>query len=372
MKAAGLRIGLVGPLPPPSGGMANQTLQLAKLLREEGATVDLIQVNRPYSPHWIGRLKGIRAVFRLFPYILHLWRSANEVQLFHIMANSGWSWHLFAAPAIWLASIRGKPVVINYRGGEADSFFNKAFSWIKPSLSRADAIIVPSGFLEAVFAERRFSTSIVPNIIDLSRFMAESSNEVSLKTNFPRIIVTRNLELIYDNATAVRAFSIVKRTFPAAKLVLAGSGPEREALEKLVTGLDIADAVTFTGRVENEGMAALYRSADIMINPSLVDNMPNSVLEALASGVAVVSTDVGGVPYLVEHEKTALLVPAQDPQAMADAILVLLNDPAKAKQMRKAGIESVQQYAWPNVRDRLLGIYREVLAKSDRSMASIK
>ena len=95
--------------------------------------------------------------------------------------------------------------------------------------------------------------------------------------------------------------------------------------------------------------------------------MPISVLEALASGVPVVSTDVGGVPYLVEHGKTALLVPVQDPEAMAHAILALLNDPAKAKQMRKAGIESLQQYTWPNVRDRLLRVYEQVLTKSDRS-----
>lgn len=372
MKATGLRIGLVGPLPPPSGGMANQTLQLAKLLREEDATVELIQVNRPYSPHWIGRLKGIRAAFRLLPYLLQLWRSANEVQLFHVMANSGWSWHLFAAPAIWIASIKGKPVIINYRGGEADSFFNKAFSWIKPSLSRADAIIVPSGFLEAVFAKRSFSTSIVPNIIDLSRFQAEANFDASPKADFPYIIVTRNLEPIYDNATALRAFSIVRRTFPAAKLILAGSGPEWTALEKLTNNLGVADAVIFTGRVDNEGMAALYHSADIMINPSLVDNMPISVLEALASGVPVVSTDVGGVPYLVEHGKTALLVPVQDPEAMADAILALLNDPAKAKQMRKAGIEAVQQYTWPNVRERLLRVYERVLIKADRSTVSVK
>lgn len=372
MKATGLRIALVGPLPPPSGGMANQTLQLASLLREEGATVDLIQVNRPYSPYCIGRVKGIRAAFRLFPYLLHLWRSANEVQLFHIMANSGWSWHLFAAPAIWLASIRGKPVVVNYRGGEADSFFDKASSWIKPSLSRADAIIVPSGFLEAVFAKHGFSTRIVPNIIDLSRFKAEGNFEASPKADFPRIIVTRNLEPIYDNATAVRAFSIVRRTFPTAKLTLAGSGPERQALERLAAGFDIADAITFTGRVDNEVMAALYHSADVMINPSLVDNMPISVLEALASGVPVVSTNVGGVPYLVEHEKTALLVPAQDPEAMANAILLLLNDPAKADQIRKAGFESVLKYTWPHVRDRLFGVYKQVLTKSDRSLASIK
>lgn len=372
MNVSGICIGLVGPLPPPSGGMANQTLQLAKLLREEGATVELVQVNRPYRPYWIGRLKGIRAAFRLLPYLAHLWQSAAKVQLFHVMANSGWSWHLFAAPAIWIGRIRGIPVIVSYHGGEADAFFDKAFSWIKPSLRRADAITVPSGFLEAVFGKRGLSTSIVPNIIDLSRFSAETSSRVPVKANFPHIIVTRNLEPIYDTATALRAFSIVRHAFPVATLIVAGSGPERQALEKLATRLGVADAVTFTGRVDNDRMAVLYHGADVMINPSLADNMPVSVLEALASGVLVVSTDVGGVPYLVEHEKTALLVPAQDPVAMADAILILLNDSAKAAQIREAGIESVQQYTWPKVRDRLLRIYEQVLTKSDKSMGRVR
>lgn len=371
MNVSDMRIGLVGPLPPPSGGMANQTLQLAKLLREEGAAVELIQVNRPYRPRWIGRLKGIRAVFRLLPYLIQLWRSAAKVRLFHVMANSGWSWHLFAAPAIWIARIRGIPVIINYRGGEADVFFDKAFAWIKPSLCRTDAIIVPSGFLEAVFRKRGFSTSIVPNIIDLSRFSAETGARDSLKTD-PHIIVTRNLEPIYDNSTVLRAFGIIRRTFPTAKLTLAGSGPERQILEKLVAGLNMADVVTFTGRVDNVGMAFLYRSADVMVNPSLADNMPISVLEALASGVPVVSTDVGGVPYLVEHGKTALLVPPQDPSAMADAILALLNEPARARKISEAGKESVQQYTWPRVRDRLLRVYEQVLTKTHPSVIDVK
>ncbi|ARO86524.1 glycosyltransferase family 1 protein [Nitrosospira lacus] len=365
--ASGMRIGLVGPLPPPSGGMANQTLQLAKLLRAEGATVELVQVNRPYRPHWIGGLKGIRAVFRLIPYLAHLWQSAAHVRLFHVMANSGWSWHLFAAPAIWIARIRGIPVVVNYRGGEADAFFDKSFAWIKPSLRQTDAIIVPSGFLEAVFGKRGFSTSIVPNIIDLSRFSAETGVASPWKTNNPHIIVTRNLEPIYDNGTVLRAFSIIKQTFPGAMLTIAGIGPERQALEKLAAGLGMTEAVSFTGRVDNEGMADLYRRADIMVNPSLADNMPISVLEALASGVPVVSTDVGGVPYLVEHGKTALLVPVNDPAAMAGAILTLLNEPAKARQISEAGIASVQQYTWPKVRDRLLAVYEQVLAKKQTS-----
>ena len=365
MKTTGLRIGLVGPLPPPFGGMANQMRQLAQLLRDEGVVVELIQVNSPYRPQWAGRIKGIRAVFRLFPYLIHLWQSANKVQLFHVFANSGWSWHLFAAPAIWIARLKKKPVIINYRGGEADAFFDKDFFWVRPSLYRTNAIVVPSGFLEAVFQKRGFSSSIVPNIIDLSRFSVGTNTKNLSKTNSPHILVARNLELIYDNATALRAFSIVIKHFPSAQLTITGSGPERQTLENLVVELGLQDAVTFTGRVDNNDMAALYQSSDIMVNPSLADNMPISVLEALASGVPVVSTNVGGVPFLVVHDNTALLVPVQDPAAMADAILVLLNNPTKARQIRSAGLNVVKNYSWPEVRSRLLGVYENVLRKTD-------
>jgi glycosyltransferase involved in cell wall biosynthesis len=352
--------------------MANQTLQLAKLLRDEDAVVELIQVNRPYWPQWTGKIKGIRAVFRLLPYLIHLWRATGRVQLFHVMANSGWSWHLFAAPAIWIGRIKGLPVVINYRGGEADAFLNKAFLWIKPSLSRAAAIIVPSAFLESVFGKRGFPTTIVPNIIDLGRFSARPRAPAFPGRECPHLIVTRNLEPIYDNATALRAFAIVRRGYPAATLTMAGSGPERQALELLASELGVADAVTFTGRMDNEGMASLYQDADIMINPSLADNMPISILEALASGVPVVSTDVGGIPYLVEHGKTALLVPVHNPQAMADAIVLLLGDPCMRDKLRQTGLEAARQYAWTHIRERLLSIYHDVLAKPCRAVAASK
>jgi hypothetical protein len=93
MNWASLRVGLVGPLPPPAGGMANQTLQLANLLRSEDASVVLVRTNAPYSPAWIGALRDIRAFFRLIPYLFRPWQAAGCVDLFHVMANSGWSWH---------------------------------------------------------------------------------------------------------------------------------------------------------------------------------------------------------------------------------------------------------------------------------------
>ncbi len=116
-------------------------------------------------------------------------------------------------------------------------------------------------------------------------------------------------------------------------------------------------------------MGALYQASDLMINPSLVDNMPNSVLEALASGVPVVSTNVGGVPYMVEDGKTALLVAPAAPEAMAAAILRVLDQPALAASLREAGLRYVQQYAWNSVRPRLLGVYRALLAPAARMAA---
>src|SRR5262249_10620028 len=98
-----IRLALVGPLPPPSGGMANQCRQLARLLGEAGVQVEVVQVNAPYRPAFAEKLKGVRALFRLAPYTLALWRAAGRADVMHVMASSGWSWYLFAVPAIYLA-----------------------------------------------------------------------------------------------------------------------------------------------------------------------------------------------------------------------------------------------------------------------------
>jgi glycosyltransferase involved in cell wall biosynthesis len=352
--------------------MANQTKQLAGLLRAAGADVRLVQVNAPYRPVWAGRLRGIRALFRLCPYLLQLWRTAGQVRLFHIMANSGWSWHLFAAPAIWIGWLRGVRVIVNYRGGEAEDFFSRSFRWIRPSLERVTTVIVPSGFLADVFKRRGIATRIVPNIVDVHRFGAGRRQARSREEAGPQLLVTRNLEPIYDIDTALRVLQQVRKTFPGTSMTICGSGPERHRLMALAQALGIDSAVVFTGRVENEQMAELYRSADIMVNPSLADNMPISVLEALASGVPVVSTQVGGVPYLVQHEKTALLVAPGDVDAMAKAVIRVLEAPNLADRLVSAGLGEIQQYTWPSVREGLQSVYTDALMETGNTEVSVK
>jgi glycosyltransferase involved in cell wall biosynthesis len=358
MALAGLHIGLVGPLPPPAGGMANQTRQLGELLRAAGAQVTLVQTNAAYRPAWVGGVPVLRALFRLLPYLLALWRTAGRVQVLHVMANSGWSWHLYAAPAIWVAVLRGVPVVVNYRGGEAASFLARSGRVVAWSLRRAARLIVPSGFLQQVFSQHGLAAHIVPNVVDLQRFQP-GTGPAAQGLN---MLVARNLEPIYDNATALRAFALVLQSCPQARLTVAGTGPELAALQALAQTLGVAGQVEFSGRLDRDAMAQRLRHSSVALNPSLVDNTPNSVLEALASGVPVVSTNVGGVPFLVEHGNTALLVPPGDPVAMAQEVLRLVRVPALAAQLVANGLREVQRYTWTAVAPCLGQVYQAALA----------
>ncbi|RNE90222.1 glycosyltransferase [Marichromatium sp. AB31] len=352
------RIVLIGPLPPPAGGMANQTRQLAELLRAEGLAVELVQVNAPYRPAWAGRLPVVRALFRLLPYLWRLWRAMGGGGVVHLMANSGWSWHLFAAPALLIARVRGLPAVINYRGGEAQIFLRAQARWVVPLMRRAAAIAVPSGYLRAVFAPYGLEAEVVPNIVDLERFAARAA--AARHPEVPHLVVTRNLEAIYDNTTALRAFARIRARWPAARLTIAGTGPEAAALAAEARALGIAESVTFSGRLERAAMAALYAEADLMLNPSRVDNTPNSVLEAWASGVAVVSTRVGGLPYLVEDGVDAVLVAPGDPEALAEAACALLDDPPRRAALVAAGRRAAERFSWPAVRPLWLALYRRI------------
>jgi phenylacetate-CoA ligase len=360
-----LHIALVGPLPPPAGGIANQTVQLAALLRASGAEVELLQVNPPW-PSWIAPVRGARAAVRLLPYLWRLWKVAGRVHLLHVMANSGWSWHLFAAPAIWIGRLRGKGVVVNYRGGEAQAFLARSAGLVRFSLRRADAVIVPSGFLAEVFDRHGIVVQIVPNIVDLARFQPcrEGPGKAA---GGAAILVARHLEPLYDNASALRAFALVRRALPHASLTLCGEGPDLARLRTLADDLDLRDAVCFAGKTEHAVMAGLYRQADLVLNPSLADNMPNSVLEAWSSGVPVVSTDVGGIPYLMTHDVNGLLVPPGDVCAMAQAMLSLLRDERKAGRLIIEGLLQAQRYSWERVAPLLMAQYRRVLKRPPAS-----
>lgn len=356
-KGIPLTIGLIGPLPPPFGGMANQANQLYRLLEAEGINVSFVQTNAEYPNQLIANLKGIRALFRLVPYLYKVWKLAGEVQLIHVLSNSGWSWQLFSAPVLWLGWLRNTPVIINYRGGEAQRYLQKSIAWVKPSINKAVTVVVPSDYLQHIFADFSITAQVIPNIIDLNRFYPVEKPDDS---SFLHLVVTRNLELIYGIETAIETIAILKKTIPGIRLSIAGSGDQLNNLQNLTERLDLQEEVIFTGKLNPDQIVKLYHSADIMLNPTTVDNMPNSILEAMACGIPVVTTAVGGIPYIVKDNETALFTSIHDPKQMANQVLKLINSPDLYNKLRKQGLSEVRRYAWEEVKKLWLDLYFKV------------
>ncbi len=350
------KITIVGPLAPPAGGMANQTKKLAEFLRSEKITVDIIRTNPDYKPLFIGKLPIIRALFRLASYKVTLIKRLKHTDVIHIMANSGWSWHLFAAPAIVIGRMYNKPVIVNYRGGYASGFFRKSWFWVQLTLKKSQAIVVPSIFLKEVFEQYHKSAVVIPNVLDKALFFQDKTSQVNEQ---PHFIVTRNLEAIYDVATTVRAFALIVKVFPCAKLSIAGTGPEKQALISLINDLKLTGSVNFTGRLAPKEMAKLYQQADVMLNASTVDNTPNSIIEALACGTPVVSTDAGGIPKLVTHQHDALLVNIADHQKMAESAIDILKKSTLRQSLITNGLSTIEKFYWPNVWQKLKACYDE-------------
>ena len=133
----------------------------------------------------------------------------------------------------------------------------------------------------------------------------------------------------------VKAAAYVAKEFPAARFVVVGDGPLKEELFELAEGLGVRDRVLFLGF--RPDAQALMRMMDVVAVPSVSEGTPLVVLEAMASGVPVVASSVGGIPDQIRHGREGILVPPGDPRALGDALLGLLRDPERARSMGEAG-----------------------------------
>ncbi len=155
--------------------------------------------------------------------------------------------------------------------------------------------------------------------------------------------------------------------FPALRVVVAGDGFERPELIKLAESLGIADRVTFLGWVPNSELPPYYRAAAISVIPSLEEGFGIPAAEAMGCETPVVASDAGGLPEVVEHGVTGLIVPRGDSTALAEAMGRLLGDPALRAQMGRAGRErSLRLFDWDRTAEQLERIYAQVMARTSR------
>src|SRR3954470_15135367 len=150
-------------------------------------------------------------------------------------------------------------------------------------------------------------------------------------------------------ATSLRAFAIFKRDYPNAELTIAGKGPLQPELEMLAGGLGIARDVHFVGFLSQPKLYELYSNAHLFLHPSEIspnqdqEGVPNSVLEAMATGLPVFATRHGGIPEAIDHGRSGILVAEQDHVALARELIEAANEPQRLSQLGEAGSKSVSQ-----------------------------
>jgi glycosyltransferase involved in cell wall biosynthesis len=344
--------------------LGGQAVQAERLIegwrREPGVDAWLVPINPVPSPP-LDRLLGIKYVRTAVTQLLYwplLLRELRRADVVHVFSASYASFLLAPLPAIVVGRLLGKPVVVHYHSGEAPDHLRRSpvARW---TLRRVDLNVVPSPFLRDVFASFGIRATVVPNTIDVRRFAYRSRNPLR-----PRVLSTRNFEALYNVACTLRAFARVQARRPDATLTVVGHGSERARLQALAAQLGLRN-VTFTGAVAPAEIHRCYADADIYVQTPAIDNMPNSVIEAFASGLPVVATGIGGVPSILTDGVHGLLAEANDDAGVAERVLTLLEKPDYARQLAEAAHATCAAYEWPVVRRAWMKAYSSLLPGPD-------
>ncbi|MBI1353985.1 MAG: glycosyltransferase [Acidobacteria bacterium] len=356
-----VRVLLIAPSSDILGGQSVQASRiLGNLAREPLVKATFLPMNPRLGPlQFLKKIKFVRTAATVFAFLVRLLWLVPRNDIVHVFAAAYFSFVWAPAPAILVGKLFGKKVILNYRDGQAEDHLRNwpiAFRIIQ----MADVIVAPSGYLVDVFAKFGLKARSIFNIIDPSPFLYRERPK-------PRPIFLHNriLEPLYNIQCTLRAFQRIQQRYPDATLTLAHEGPSWQELEEYAQGLGLRNT-KFVGKVPHRQIAALYDSADIYLTSPNLDCMPGSLLECYSSGLPIVATDAGGIPYILFDEATGLLVPKDDDEAMANAAFRLLEEEGLALRLTRAGRAELDRYSWDkNVRNLWVGLYAELMGRPE-------
>ena len=359
-----VRLLLVAPSLRILGGQAVQANYLLEnLSREPMFEVSFV----PHNPRFPGpfrllqRIKYVRTLATSLVYCINLLLKIPRHDIIHVFSASYLSFLLAPTPAIFIGRLFGKKVILNYHSGEAEDHLRCWPRTSVPIMKLADELIVPSPYLADVFRKFGLQAHAISNVVDQDQFKFRERKPLR-----PIFLSNRNLYLLYNVACTLRAFAKIQQRFPEAKLIVAGGGRQRPYLESLARELKLQN-VEFRGLVSPDKMSELYDEADIYLNSSNIDNMPGSIIESFACGLPVVSTNAGGIRWIITHGRTGLLVPKNDFEAMASWSIRLLETPELAESIARNAYEECPAYTWPAVRETWVATYLRLVGVHQRS-----
>lgn len=205
--------------------------------------------------------------------------------------------------------------------------------------------IAPSLYLKTHFEMSGYPTEHIPNVIEIKEYIYKERKHIS-----PKLLWVRAFDDIYNPKMAIEVLHLLKKRHPNAKLCMVG--PQKDKSQKhckdLVYKYGLSDSVIFTGLLKKEEWHELSKNYDIFINTTNIDNTPVSVMEAMALGLPVVSTNVGGLPFLINDTIDGILVEKGNPEMMAQAIEKLMEDYTIA--LPKNARTKVEGFTWAQVK----------------------
>lgn len=196
---------------------------------------------------------------------------------------------------------------------------------------------------------------VIPNAVDVAKFSADISYETSLelKARFEKqpgdifLFTASRLVLSRGVEDAIGALEFLPER---VKLLVAGDGEDREKLEHIARGLQVTDRVIFAGHVDHKDLPAYLKISDIFVRPSLIEGLGNSFLEAMAAGIPIIGTPVGGIPDFLTEGETGLFCQVKDPRSVADAVKRYIDDPSLVMRVVENAKKLVaQKYDWNKI-----------------------
>jgi len=293
---------------------------------------------------------------------LELWRAEAEIYHLHFPYPLG--------EVAYLLRPRGR-LVVTYHSDIVRQ--RNLFRFYRPLLGRllrqADAILVTSPqYLQSSPVLRPVAAKcrVVPLGIDLGRFDAFDPDRVAAwraKLGTPLVLFVGRFRYYKGLDYLLEALRLV----PEARLGLVGDGPEGPRLRRLVAQYGLGSRVTFLGTLSDDELPAIYRAADVYVLPATErsEAFGISLLEAMAAGLPVITTELGtGTSYVNQHGETGLIVPPRDPGALAAALAELLADPERRRAMGAAGRKRVEaEFTLDRLVKDVLRVYGEVLGR---------
>lgn len=207
---------------------------------------------------------------------------------------------------------------------------------------------------------------VIPNGINLENFERLSRENIRRKleiTNEQKIVIfAGTLRPIKGVKYLIQAMNLIRQKNTKASLMLIGDGEERQSLEELVKESNLGDCVTFVGQVPNEEVLEYMAASDVFVLPSLSEGFPLVILEAMASGLPIVATKVGGLPEIIKEGDNGFLVEPKDSIEIAEKVLLLLQGKELRQRIAKNNRQRAKDYTWAKVVDSVEQVYQKVVA----------